>query len=76
MRLSVGIIDILIVGSSSSVVCLCRLLYSIIRIYYKFYIIILSLVQGNGTWGLAVRAETITATTLMLMVLIIFSVSL
>lgn len=62
---------------SSSLTYLCSLLYcSIIRIYHKFYINILSLVQGNGTWGSAVRAETITATTLMLTVLIIFSVSL
>lgn len=69
-------LDILIVGLSSSVICLCRLLYcSIIRMYSKFYIVVFPLVQVNGTWGSAVRAETITATTLTLTVLIIFSVS-
>lgn len=43
--------------------------------YHKFYIFIFSVIQGNGTWDSAVRAEMITATTLTLTVLITFSVS-
>lgn len=86
LRLSI-ILDILTVGLSSSLWCVtywckfkswmrCRLLHcSIIRMYHKFYIFIFSVVQGNGTWDSAVRAEMITATTLTLTVLITFSVS-
>lgn len=86
LRLSI-ILDILTVGLSSSLWCVtywckskswmrCRLLHcSIIRMYHKFYIFIFSVVQGNGTWDSAVRAEMITATTLTLTVLVTFSVS-
>lgn len=71
----VVVCDLLRIDANPSLGCAAGYYCSRIRMYDKFYIFIFSVVQGNGTWGSAVRAEGITATILTLTVLIIFSVS-